>query len=100
MRGNGTRGRTLHKLRWIDVGGRLSRIQRRSDRTGRFLLLLDGLREAERTLAIDARTANRPNRTYGFYEARIGVRAGRTNVLPFTSWSPLLDTRMRSRFPR
>jgi hypothetical protein len=43
-------------------------------------------------LAIDARTASKPNRTYGVYEARIAVRAGRTNVLPFTIWSPLIDT--------
>jgi hypothetical protein len=44
-------------------------------------------------LAIDTRTASRPNRTYGVYvyEARI-LRAGRTNVLPFTIWSPLIDT--------
>ncbi len=45
----------------------------RSDRTGRFLLRLDGLLTGEHTLVIDARTANRPGRTYGFYEARIGA---------------------------
>src|SRR6266542_3322001 len=63
-----------------------------SDRTGRFLLKVEGLATGEHTLEIDARTANRPLRTYGFYEARILVRAGGTNVLPFTIWSPLLDT--------
>src|SRR5262249_25461535 len=64
----------------------------RSDRSGRFLLPLDGVGSGEHTLAIDARTANRPGRTYGFYEARIRVKAGATTVLPFTIWSPLLDT--------
>ena len=64
----------------------------RTDRTGRFLLLLDGLASGEHTFAIDARTANRPNRTYGFYEVRWKIAAGRTNVLPFTIWSPLIDT--------
>jgi YD repeat-containing protein len=63
-----------------------------TDRTGRFLLRIEGLPTAEHTLEIDARTANKPGRTYGFYEARIIVRAGRTNVLPFTIWSPLIDT--------
>src|SRR5262249_37343469 len=51
-----------------------------------------GVNSGEHTLAIDARSANRPQRTYGFYEARIALKAGITNVLPFTIWSPLLDT--------
>jgi hypothetical protein len=63
-----------------------------TDKTGRFLLLADGLPTGEHTLDIDARSANQGNRTYGFYEARIRVRAGETNVLPFTIWSPVLDT--------
>ena len=63
-----------------------------TDRTGRFLLIAEDLQTGEHTLEIDARSANQPNRTYGFYEARIRVRAGMTNVLPFTIWSPLLDT--------
>ncbi len=63
-----------------------------TDNTGRFLLIAAGLETGEHTLDIDARTANQPHRTYGFYEARIGVRAGMTNVLPFTIWSPVLDT--------
>jgi RHS repeat-associated protein len=63
----------------------------RTDRTGRFLLLVDGMATGEHTLEIDARTANKPGRTYGFYEARIGAHAGRTTVLPFTIWSPLID---------
>jgi hypothetical protein len=63
-----------------------------TDRTGRFLLIAADLQTGEHTLDIDARSANQPNRTYGFYEAWIGVRASITNVLPFTIWSPLLDT--------
>ncbi len=63
-----------------------------TDRTGRFLLRVEGLATGEHTLEIDARTANKPGRTYGFYEARTIVRAGGTNVLPFTVWSPLIDT--------
>ena len=46
----------------------------------------------EHTLEIDAPTANQPNRTYGFYEGRGMVCGPATNVLPFTIWSPVLDT--------
>lgn len=64
----------------------------RTDRTGRFLLALEGVTTGEHTFAIDGRSANRPHRTYGFYEVRWKIQAGRTNVLPFTIWSPLIDT--------
>jgi RHS repeat-associated protein len=64
----------------------------RTDRTGRFLLLLDGVTTGEHTFDIDARTANRPRHTYGFYEVRWKIAAAKTNVLPFTIWSPLIDT--------
>jgi RHS repeat-associated protein len=64
----------------------------RTDRSGRFLLLIDGLASGEHTLAIDARTASRGARAYGFYEARVTIRAGTTTALPFTIWSPVLDT--------
>jgi YD repeat-containing protein len=64
----------------------------RSDRTGRFLLRLDSLVSGEHELLIDARTANRPRRTYGVFEARVTITTGRTTTLPFTIWSPVLDT--------
>jgi RHS repeat-associated protein len=75
-----------------DVTLALEGRQTHTDRTGRFLLLVNTLVTGEHTLVIDARTASTPQRTYGFYEARIGAYAGKTNVLPFTIWSPLLDT--------
>jgi RHS repeat-associated protein len=75
-----------------DVTLALEGRQTHTDRTGRFLLLVTTLVTGEHTLAIDARTASTPQRTYGFYEARIGAYAGKTNVLPFTIWSPRLDT--------
>jgi RHS repeat-associated protein len=62
-----------------------------SDRTGRFLLLLNGLASGEHTLSIDGRPASSAHNTYGFYEARIPLKAGITNRLPFTIWSPKLD---------
>jgi hypothetical protein len=75
-----------------DVTLELEGHETEADRTGRFLLRIEGLATGEHTLEIDARTANTPRRTYGFYEARIILRAGGTNVLPFTIWSPLIDT--------
>ena len=43
-------------------------------------------------LLIDGRTAGRPGQVYGVFEVGIDVRAGRTNVLPFTIWMPEIDT--------
>ena len=72
----------------LELEGRTAR----TDQSGRFLLIVDNLESGEHTLEIDGRTANRGNKTYGFYEARIRVHAGITNTLPFTIWSPVLDT--------
>ena len=80
-------GRPLSRVR-LEMEGR----ETRTDGTGRFLLLLDGLVTGEHTLEIDGHTASRPGRTYGFYEARISLTAGQTTALPFTIWSPLIDT--------
>ncbi len=80
-------GRPLSRVT-LEMEGR----ETRTDGTGRFLLLLDGLVTGEHTLEIDGHTANRPGRTYGFYEARISLTAGQTTALPFTIWSPLIDT--------
>ena len=62
-----------------------------SDRTGRFLLVLDAAATARRVLRIDGAPASRGNRRYGFFEYGSTVVVGRTNVLPFTIWMPKLD---------
>ena len=72
----------------LEIEGRTAR----TNGTGRFLLLLDGVTTGEQELVIDARTASRANRTYGLFEARVHVTAGVTTALPFTIWSPQLDT--------
>ena len=64
----------------------------RSDRTGRFLLPLRTAATARRVLRIDGAPASRPNRRYGFFEYGLTVKAGITNILPFTIWQPKLDT--------
>ncbi len=61
-----------------------------TDATGRFLVTqLDAGREE---LLIDGRTANRPGKTYGTFEVGVAMKAGQTNVLPYTIWMPKLDT--------
>jgi RHS repeat-associated protein len=62
-----------------------------SDRTGRFLLR--HIRVGHFVLTVDSRTANRPGVRYGVYEIGVDTKRGRTTVLPFTIWSPLLDTK-------
>ncbi len=64
----------------------------RTDRTGRFLLVLASA-GGRRVLHIDGATASRPGRRYGFFEYGTAIKGGRTNVLPFTIWMPKLDTR-------
>lgn len=71
----------------LEIEGRTAR----TDRSGRFLLVADGLGTGEHTLAIDGSTASRGKKTYGFYEARVRMQAGMTTMLPFTIWSPMLD---------
>jgi RHS repeat-associated protein len=64
----------------------------RSDRTGRFLLLIKSAATARRVLQIEGQTASHPGRAYGFFEYGLTVVAAQTNVLPFTIWMPKLDT--------
>jgi RHS repeat-associated protein len=62
-----------------------------SDRSGRFLLRLPTAGPGRHELRIDGRTANQPNRTYGFFEYGLTLEAGITTVLRFTIWMPRLD---------
>ena len=71
----------------------------RSDRTGRFLLLVPGVKGGRHVLDIHGHTANQPLRTYGFFEYGMTVVPGHTNVLTFTMWMPKLDVRHVVRIP-
>jgi RHS repeat-associated protein len=68
-----------------------------TDATGRFLL--QGLAAGHAVLEIDGTTANRPDATYGFFEAGMNVVAGQTSILPFPVWMTRLDTRHEVTFP-
>jgi hypothetical protein len=69
-----------HPLEGITL--RIGNQTTRTDDTGRFLLIT--ISPGHRALLIDGRTAGRPGQVYGVFEFGIEVRAGRTNVLPFT----------------
>ena len=62
----------------------------RTDPTGRFLL--QNLNAGAKTLTIDGTSANRPGKTYGYFEVLVMVDTGKTTTLPYTSWMPLIDT--------
>ena len=64
----------------------------RTDRTGRFLLVPRDPSAGHRVLVIDGGSANRPGRSYGFFEYGLEVRAGQTSALSFTIWMPKIDT--------
>ena len=63
-----------------------------TDRTGRFLVRLDGMANGHVELWIDGRAASRPSTTYGTYEVGVDVDGSRTNVLPYTIWMTKIDT--------
>jgi RHS repeat-associated protein len=62
----------------------------RSGTDGRFLL--QGVAPGGQTLVIDGASANQPGKTYGYFEARITVEAGKTNALRYTIWLSQIDT--------
>jgi RHS repeat-associated protein len=64
----------------------------RTDRSGRFLLVLPGMASGHEELRIDGTTANRPGKTYGVFEAGVRIVANTTMVLPYTIWMSRIDT--------
>jgi RHS repeat-associated protein len=67
------------------IGG----VETRSDRTGRFLLR--GVPPGRQGFLMDGSTANSPGRTYGSFFPGVDIVAGKTTVLSWTVWMPLLD---------
>src|SRR6267142_2637072 len=59
-----------------------------TDYTGRFLLTtLDAGRQV---LTIQGHTASRPGKTYGTFDVLVDITSGKTTVLPYTIWLPVL----------
>lgn len=62
----------------------------RSAADGRFLL--QGVPAGGQTLVIDGASATQPGKTYGYYEARIQVEAGKTTALRYNIWLSQTNT--------
>ena len=82
--------RTLSGQPLEGVSLRIADEATRTDDTGHFLL--NFISPGHHELLIDGRTASKSGRTYGVFEVGIDLRAGRTNVLPYTIWMPEIDT--------
>ncbi len=64
-------------------------VETRSDRTGRFLLR--GVPTGRQGLLMDGSTANTSGRTYGSFFPGVDIAAGKTTVLSWTVWMPVID---------
>jgi RHS repeat-associated protein len=69
----------------------------RTDDTGRFLI--ENVQPGRRVLVIDGRSASKPSKTYGVFEAGVSIEAARTTAIGFTVWMPKLDTAHEIRIP-
>jgi len=76
---------------------RIEQLTARTDHTGRFLLA--EIPAGNPLLEMDGSTASRPGRTFGMFEVKVEIKGGRTNVLPYTIWLPLIDTANAAHLP-
>ena len=77
----------------LEIAGRSTT----TDGTGRFLVT--DVEAGRHELMIDGRSASTPVKSYGIFCWGMEVVTGRTNILPFTVWMPLLDTDNVIRIP-
>jgi len=63
-----------------------------TDETGRFLLMLPKVASGVYVLSIDGSTAQRANVSYGFYQTRVDIAAGRTSKLGYPIWLTAHDS--------
>jgi RHS repeat-associated protein len=66
-----------------------------SDKTGRFLL--ENLAFGHHVLNVYGETA-KPKRPYGFFQIAVEIEKGKTNILPFTMFIPVLDDQHATHF--
>ncbi|HKZ80773.1 MAG TPA: RHS repeat-associated core domain-containing protein [Pyrinomonadaceae bacterium] len=60
-----------------------------TDHTGRFLL--SSLQSGRHGLTIHGHSASRPGKTYGTFDVLVDIAAGKTTVLSYKIWLPVLD---------
>ena len=78
-------GQPLAKVT-LQIGDRATR----TDSTGRFLLA--GIPAGHHAMLVNGHTASNPARLYAMCENAVEVIGGKTNVLPYTIWLPVIDT--------
>jgi len=69
----------------IQIGDKATR----TDSTGRFLLA--GIPAGHRSMLVNGHTASNPARQYAMCANAVSVIGGKTNVLPYTIWLPVID---------
>lgn len=77
----------------IHVGNRMAK----TDSTGRFLLR--NIAAGRQPFNINGSTASTPTKPYGTFEGLVNIKAGQTNVLPYTVWLPIIETRYLTEIP-
>ena len=71
----------------IHVGNRMAK----TDETGRFLIR--NVAGGRHPFVINGSTASTPTKPYGTFEGLVNIKEGQTNVLPYTVWLPIIETR-------
>jgi len=69
----------------------------RTDSTGRFLLT--NIPSGHQEFLINGETASKPRKLYATCEEGIDILAGKTNVLSYTIWLPVVDTQHATTLP-
>lgn len=69
----------------MQIGDRATR----TDATGRFLLT--DIPAGHQEMLVNGHTASRAGKLYAMCENAVEVEAGKTNVLPYTIWLPVID---------
>ena len=82
-----------------DVTFEIAGYRARSDRSGRFLLIVGNGTSGRHEVFIDGRTANRPGVTYGTFEVGVPLVAGATTAMSYTVWMSPIDTAYAVRIP-
>lgn len=68
-----------------------------TDQTGRFLL--NAPKPGRQVLTIQGHTASHPGKQYGTFDVLVDIADGKTTVLPYTIWLPVLDEQNAARLP-
>lgn len=69
----------------------------RTDSTGRFLLT--NIPAGHQEMLVNGATASHPGKLYATCENGVDIAAGKTTILPYTIWLPVVDTQHATEIP-